>query len=57
MDYDEKEWRLQKDTLFEVLKSSSEASQLDVYKFHQAADYHRHYTLKNLLPKHGIIVN
>ena len=28
----------------------------DVYRFHQAAIYHRDYTLKQLLPKHGIAV-
>ena len=39
------------------LNSSSEAIKLDIYKFHQAADYHRHYTIKQLLPKHEIVVN
>ena len=58
LNYDEKEWRLQKEKeSFDNLKSSAEAINLDVYKFHQAADYHRHYTLKQLLPKYGIVVN
>ena len=57
LDYDEKDWRLQKDELFKELQSSADAVKLDVYKFHQAANYHRHYTLKELLPKHGLVVN
>ena len=56
LDYDEKEWENQK-TEFHKLKKSSEVVDLPIYLFHQAADYHRHYTLKQLLPKYGIIVN
>jgi hypothetical protein len=28
----------------------------NAYQFHNAADYHRHYVLKKLLPRHGLIV-
>jgi hypothetical protein len=28
----------------------------EAYQFHQAVIYHRDYTLKNLLPKHGLVV-
>lgn len=58
LSYNKKEWLSQKDEAFKNLKpSSAEAIKLDIYKFHQAADYHRHYTLKHLLPKYGIVVN
>ena len=56
LDYDETEWENQK-IKFHKLKISSQVVKLSVYQFHQAADYHRHYTLKKLLPKYGIIVN
>lgn len=57
LDYDNKEWENQKIEKFAELETSSKVVTLDIYKFHQAADYHRHYTLKQLLPKYGIIVN
>ena len=58
LDYDDgKEWEEQKTKEFCKIPHSSKAKDLNIYKFHQAADYHRHYTLKHLLPKHGIIVN
>ena len=53
--YFEHDWEQQK-TEFEDLEHSSEIAETDVYKFHQAALYHRDYTLKQLLPKHGIVV-
>jgi len=49
------EWEQQKDD-FEYLKNSHEMREKEVYRFHQAAIYHRDYTLKQLLPKHGIVV-
>ncbi|MDQ6955266.1 MAG: hypothetical protein Q9M20_07465 [Mariprofundaceae bacterium] len=49
------DWEQQKDD-FEDLEHSSEMISKEVYQFHQAAIYHRDYTLKNLLPKHGISV-
>jgi len=48
-------WEQQK-AGFNNLPSSADASRLDVYKFHQAAIYHRDHTLKQLLPRHGIVV-
>lgn len=57
LDYNDQTWLDEKNKLFKNLKSSSEAIELNVYKFHQAADYHRHYTLKQLLPKYGIVIN
>lgn len=41
---------------FEDLKRSNEMINTNVYKFHQAAIYHRNYTLKQLLPKYNILV-
>ena len=57
LNYDPEEWEKEKKEKFHTLKTSSEIVKYPIYKFHQAADYHRHYTLKTLLPKHGIIVN
>jgi len=48
-------WEQQKED-FEYMKNSHEMIQKQVYRFHQAAGYHRHYTLKQLLPKHEILV-
>lgn len=48
-------WNQQKDD-FEDFDKSVEILKTDVYRFHQAAIYHRDYTLKHLLPKHGILV-
>ncbi|MFT5708995.1 MAG: putative transcriptional regulator [Oceanospirillaceae bacterium] len=53
--YSKNYWEEQKDN-FEALQTSSEMAKLAVYNFHQAAIYHRDYTLKQLLPKHGIVV-
>jgi len=49
------DWEQQKDD-FEDLDNAHQMIEKDVYKFHQAAIYHRNYTLKQLLPKHGIVV-
>ncbi|MGV0036409.1 MAG: DUF6765 family protein [Candidatus Azotimanducaceae bacterium WSBS_2022_MAG_OTU7] len=49
------DWEQQKEG-FEDLASSQQMVEKEVYKFHQAAIYHRDYTLKQLLPKHGILV-
>jgi len=48
-------WEQQKSD-FEDLDNSHDIIKTDVYRFHQAAIYHRDYTLKQLLPKHGILV-
>ncbi len=53
--YSEHHWQQQKDD-FEKLQDSRAMAELNVYKFHQAAIYHRDYTLKQLLPRHGIVV-
>lgn len=55
LDYSSDDWEQQKDN-FEDLESSNEMIDKNVYKFHQAAIYHRNYTLKQLLPKHNIMV-
>jgi predicted transcriptional regulator len=49
------DWEQQKDD-FEYLEHSHEMKEKEVYQFHQAAIYHRDYTLKNLLPKYGVVV-
>lgn len=53
--YSKHEWEQQKDD-FEYMDNSNEMVDKEVYQFHQAAIYHRNYTLKQLLPKHGIVV-
>lgn len=53
--YDHRKWEQQKQN-FHLLPSSAEGKHLDVYKFHQAATYHRYYVLKDLLPQNGIVV-
>ena len=53
--YSESEWADQLKS-FHTLPSSAEAIKLDAYRFHQAATYHRDYTLKQLLPRHSIAV-
>jgi len=55
LDYSPETWENQKKG-FEKLNSSHDAVNHEVYQFHQAAVYHRDYTLKQLLPRHGIVV-
>ncbi|KAF3984289.1 MAG: hypothetical protein HFP81_02885 [Methylococcales symbiont of Hymedesmia sp. n. MRB-2018] len=55
LEYSAHFWEQQKDD-FEDLEDSYEMINTSVYKFHQAAIYHRNYTLKQLLPKHNIMV-
>lgn len=55
LDYSPSAWEAQKDD-FDKLSGSHKMLNTEVYKFHQAAAYHRNYTLKQLLPKHGIMV-
>ena len=55
LNYSSSSWEQQKDD-FEDRKNSHEMINTNVYKFHQAAVYHRNYTLKQLLPKHNILV-
>ncbi len=53
--YSEHEWERQKGG-FEYLPQSAAIADQPVYKFYQAAMYHRDYTLKDLLPKHGLVI-
>jgi hypothetical protein len=53
--YSSNSWEQQKSD-FEYLEKSHEMINTNVYKFHQAAIYHRNYTLKQLLPKYHIMV-
>lgn len=55
LDYSPHEWEQQKDN-FHLLPESKAITQQDIYQFHQAANYHRNYTLKELLPRYGIVV-
>jgi len=55
LDYSHEVWEKQRDD-FHTLSNSHEATKLEVYQFHQAAIYHRDYTLKQLLPQQGIVV-
>lgn len=54
-EYDESIWNDEQDK-FTNLKKSNDMARFGVYKFYQAASYHRHYVLRELLPKHSIIV-
>lgn len=49
------DWEQKKDN-FNGLENSHDMKEKEVYQFHQAVIYHRDYTLKNLLPKHSIVV-
>jgi len=53
--YSEKDWESDKKN-FNKLTESNQVYKTEVYHFHQAATYHRDYTLKTLLPKHGMVV-
>ena len=53
--YNKDTWEQDKEK-FSKLLSSSNGILTDVYRFHQAATYHRYYVLKDLLPSYGIAV-
>ncbi|XPV77511.1 MAG: DUF6765 family protein [Desulfovibrio sp.] len=53
--YDHTVWEQAKED-FPEAASSAQAADTPVYRFHQAAAYHRYYVLKDLLPKHDVIV-
>jgi len=53
--YNSNNWEDAKNS-FSRRKTSSDSIKLPVYRFHQAAAYHRYYMLKDLLPKYGIAV-
>ncbi len=54
-DYDHNEWRQQTAQLGQ-LKTLQDATAVPVYHFHFAADLHRHYVLRELLPAYGLFV-
>ena len=54
--YSHEDWELQKGEAFDQLNSSTAGIATDIYRFYQAATYHRYYVLKDLLPEHGIMV-
>ncbi|CCO22628.1 DUF6765 family protein [Maridesulfovibrio hydrothermalis] len=49
------DWNQQRNKMDEGAHSS-EILKLPVFNFYKAASYHRHYVLRDLLPKHGIVV-
>lgn len=53
--YDPEEWERTKND-FGNRMSIEEGIKTPVYRFHQAAAYHRYYMLKDLLPRYGIAV-
>jgi hypothetical protein len=55
LEYSPKDWEEQKDN-FVTLDNSHDIVKHEIYQFHQAAIYHRNYTLKELLPRYGIVV-
>ena len=55
VNYSSQSWQLQK-AEFRSADDSHEILKQPVYRFHQAATYHRDYSLKFLLPKHHLLV-
>jgi hypothetical protein len=53
--YDPTDWENGKKE-FEKRGASQDGIGLNIYRFYQAATYHRYYVLKDLLPSHGIAV-
>ena len=53
--YNSTDWQEQHEK-FSNLTNTADFAKLNIYKFFQAASYHRHYVLRELLPKNGIIV-
>ena len=53
--YSDENWEKQKNNSEEA-KDSAQGIDTDIYRFHQAALYHRCYVLKDLLPSHKISV-
>ncbi len=50
------DWNQRRNSMDEKTHSS-EVLDMPVYNFYKAASYHRHYILRDLLPKHGIVVS
>lgn len=55
-EYSPLKWEHYKNPGFANLENSSLGISSHIYRFHQAAAYHRYYVLKDLLPAHGIAV-
>lgn len=53
--FSKENWEQQKDS-FDDLDSSQSMLHTEVYRYHQAAIYHRDYSLKHLLPRHGVVI-
>ena len=53
--YDPEEWENDKKKFAHGI-SSRDGIATHVYRFHQAAAYHRYHVLKDMLPSHGIAV-
>jgi len=53
--YDPAPWDRQRDR-FPAMEKPNEVAASEVYHFYQAASLHRHYVLRELLPKHGLVV-
>jgi hypothetical protein len=48
-------WHKQRDN-FVALEQPRDAANQEVYRFYQAASFHRHYVLRELFPKNGLVV-
>lgn len=55
VEYDHKDWEGVRDK-FSDLTRPGEIIAEDVYRFYQAASYHRHYLLRELMPQHGVVM-
>lgn len=54
--YDEHEWHMQRGNL-STLEDSKQALKLPVFRFYQAAALHRTYILRDLLPRHDLVID
>ena len=54
-EYDDDLWNDQAHSLVDM-EDSSDALDLEVHRFYRAADYHQHYVLRELLPRHRLLV-
>lgn len=54
-EYDKEIYEQQRED-FPNLKDSRKMTKLGAYRFYQAASFHKHYVLRELLPKYGIVV-
>ncbi len=54
--YHENEWHDQRDN-FSEYEDSADLRKLNAYRFYQSAALHRTYVLRDLLPRHGIVID